>query len=120
MILVEAVASQIRAEPEVLAHRELAEEPSALGDVGDSDARDSLRSGPGDALTGEAHLAGGRHEPRDRAERRGLARAVAAEDGDDLSLADRERDTVESLYRAVASLDAVELEQRGHQSATPR
>ena len=67
------------------------------------------------AHTGKAHLAGGRHEPRDRAERRGLARAVAAENGDDLSLADRERDTVESLHLAVASLDAIELEQRWHQ-----
>ncbi len=72
------------------------------------------------ALTGEAHLAGGRNEPRDRAEHGRLAGAVPAEDGDDLALADRERDTVERLHRAVAGLDALELEQGRHQSATPR
>ena len=49
-----------------------------------------------------------------------LPAPFAAEDGHDLALADRERDAVERLHRAVASLDVLELEERRHQSATPR
>ena len=50
--------------------------------------------------------------PRDGAQRRRLARAVAAEDGHDLALVDPQRDAVQRLDLAVARLDVLELEQR--------
>src|SRR5438105_3841763 len=51
------------------------------------------------------------HRARDRTERRRLAGAVRAEDGDELALADRERDAVQRPHRPVARLDVVQLEQ---------
>ena len=50
--------------------------------------------------------------PEIDAERRRLAGAVRAEDGDDLPLLDGERDPVERAHRAVARLDVAQLEQR--------
>jgi hypothetical protein len=47
----------------------------------------------------------------DRAQRRRLARAVRAQDGDELAFADFELDAVQRTHRAVARLDVVELEQ---------
>jgi hypothetical protein len=88
--------------------------------VGDADPGHPLGGGARDPLAGEAHLARHRHEARDRAKRRRLARAVGAEDGHDLAFADRERDAVQRLHRAVARLDVLNFEERRHQSATPR
>jgi len=55
-----------------------------------------------------------RHGSRDGAQRRCLARAVRSEQGDDLSLADRERDTVQRLNLPVPGGDVIELQQRRH------
>src|SRR5206468_831183 len=59
------------------------------------------------------------HNPRDRAERRGLARAVRAEHRDDRALLDRERDAVQHVDGSVAGLDVLELEQCGHAASSP-
>ena len=57
-----------------------------------------------------------RREAGDRAQRRGLARAVRADQRDDLALLDLERDALERGDVAVVGVDVVELEQR-HQLA---
>ena len=94
--------------------------PAALGDVRDACAGDPLGRGACDPLAREPDLARGRHEPGDRPERRRLAGAVPAEDGDDLALAHAQRHAVERLHRPVARVDVVELEERRHQSVVPR
>ena len=51
-------------------------------------------------------------EAADHVEQGGLARAVGADDGDDLPAPDLEADPVERLHRAEAHADPVDLEQR--------
>src|SRR5690606_3425476 len=63
--------------------------------------------------TVEAHLAGGRPvDAGDRVEHRGLARAVRADQREDLPLPDGEVDPAERLHAAEAHRDGAEFEQR--------
>jgi hypothetical protein len=89
---------------QVLQHRQIGEDAPPLGDVDDS-GPDPLRGRQaGDVLAVEADLDLGPHEDAgDRPEQRRLARAVGAEDGDDLALADLDCDGVEDFDRAVAA-----------------
>ena len=54
-----------------------------------------------------------RPQPRDRPHHRGLARAVGAEQGDQLALAHHQRDAVQRLDPAVVHDDVADLEQDG-------
>ena len=56
--------------------------------------------------------------PGDRAQRCRLARAVRAEQGDDLAFADGQRDAMQRDDLPVAGRDVVELEQRRHLQST--
>src|SRR5205085_174319 len=80
-----------------------------------------------DVLAGEGDAAGRRmHEARDGAQRGRLARAVAADERDDLGCPDGEGDAVQRLHPTVEGVDAAELEDglggdRGrHQCCFPR
>jgi cytochrome oxidase Cu insertion factor (SCO1/SenC/PrrC family) len=57
-----------------------------------------------------------RGEAADRAQRRRLAGAVAAEQGDDFPLADAERQTVQDVAQPVERINILYLE---NQAATP-
>jgi hypothetical protein len=120
VVLCEPAAVEIGAEAEVLVNRELPEDAAAFGDVRDSGACDPLGRGARDALAREPDLPRGRDEPGDCSERRRLARAVPAENGDDLALPHAQRHPTERLHRPVARVDVLELEQPSHQSAVPR
>ena len=106
------VAANVGTEPEVFVDRKLRERPAALGHVCDPDAGDRLGP-PGKPLAREDELAARFHRRRDRAQRRRLAGAVGAEDGDDLALVDGEVDSAQRLQRPVARGDAAQLKQ-GH------
>ena len=74
-----------------------------------------MRSGdkPADRFAREPDGALRRAQPaHDRAQRRGLARAVAAEDADDLARVDLERDALEHRRVVIARMQAVDLKQR--------
>jgi len=58
--------------------------------------------------------AGGPDEPGDRSQRRGLAGAVGADQGDDLTLVDREADLLDREDLAVGDLEVLDLEHGRH------
>ena len=55
--------------------------------------------------------------PGDGADQRGLARAVGADDGDDLALGDLERDAVERLRVAVEEVEIADGQHHGRAAA---
>src|SRR5262249_43918780 len=96
---------------EVLQHGHAREDAAPLRRVGDADR--------GDGVTGHRlDLAPLEHDPpaarrddaRDRAQRRGLAGAVGADQRDDLALVDLDRDALERLDRAVVRVDLLDDE----------
>ena len=79
------VAAQIGAHLEVLLHRHVREDPPALRAMRDARRQHARRLGTGDILALEAHRPErGAHQARDRAQRRALAGAVGADQGDEL------------------------------------
>src|SRR5262249_14994906 len=115
-VFLDAAPAGVCAQAQVLPDRQLAERSAPLRHVRDADTRGRVGA-PRQLAALEDHVAVATHGARHRPERRGLAGAVRAEHRDDLPLADVERDSVESLHRAVARLDALELQERGHDSA---
>ena len=75
----------------------------------------ATRSGcvPDDRLPAELHRAARLDHPRERAQGRGLARAICTEDDDDLAFVDGEVDAVQHLDRPVAGAQLRDLE-NGH------
>ncbi len=113
----ERVPARVAAEPQVLLDGQLDEGSAALGDVRDPEPRDRVGAGASAERTAaedDRPLAA--DGAGDGAQRRRLAGAVGAEDGDDLALADLEADAVERLDGPVAGLDLVQLEQRAQRS----
>src|SRR3989454_5686901 len=112
-----------RAQLEVLAHPPGPEDLAPLRHVGDA-ARDHLRRRPAvDPLALELDAAAAkRQQPGDRAQRRRLAGAVAADEGDHFARVHLQRDLAHGHEVAVPGLDAIEAEQRGHipRPGTPR
>ena len=111
------VVTAVRAHHEVLEHRHAREDATALRNLHET-APDELvgahtAGAVGDLLAGEADLAAAnRHDSRDAHQRGGLAGAVAADQRDDLALADLERHLVQHLDRAVARHEALHGEER--------
>src|SRR6185503_5113417 len=113
-----AVAAPDRAEPEVLLDGEPQERAAALRHVADAEPDDVLGGAAVDALAAEPDLAARADaHVADRAQRRGLAGAVGAEQRDHAALVDLEVDAVQHLAGAIRRIDAVQLEQRGHACA---
>ena len=103
-----------RAHLEVLEHGHPREQLPPLGRLGDAAGDDVVRGVVGDVLAAEPDLAAARVvEPVDRAQGRRLARAVGAEQRDDLAVAHLERHALERVNRAVVGVDVFELEDRG-------
>jgi hypothetical protein len=113
----------VRAELEVLEHRELRPQLAPLRHERDAEGRAPGRGDARQRLAAEEDLAAaGRAHAADRAQRRRLPRAVRAEQRDHLPLVHLERQAVEHLRVAVGDVDGAHLEQRAHvrASAAPR
>src|SRR5437588_4358091 len=99
----------------VVLDRRAREHAPALGDVGHPHAGDAMGRLLLDALAGERDRTAHRLEQlghaRHRLQRRGLARAVGADDRDDLALGHVEGDAVERPGRAVEDAQVLDLEE---------
>ena len=105
----------MRADQQVLAHRQVGEDAAALGHVDDAEAHDRVRPQRADRLAVEPDAAAaGPHQAADRAQQRGLARAVGAEDADQLAALDPQRHLLQRADRAVVDREAVDLKHRRH------
>ena len=106
------VLDDVGAHLEVFEHGEAGEDASALGHEAQAFLVHVVGGHPGDVLAHQPHAAFlGVEEAGDRAQRRGLARAVAADEGDDLALLDGEGDSLEGVDLAVVRVDVLELEE---------
>ena len=100
---------------EMLAHRQVGEDLATFRHQGDALAGDQVRAQPGESLSGKADLAGAcRHHAADGANRRGLAHAVSAQQGGDLTLLDAQIDVEQYLAGAIGGLQGVNIEQCAH------
>ncbi len=88
--------------------------------MGDAEPRDRLGRLAVEALAGEADLAGDAdHHVADRAQQRGLAGAVRAEQRGDAALGDAERHAVQHMRLAIGRIEVLDLQQRAH-TGSPR
>ena len=101
-----------RAEPQVVEHRERGERAAPLGQVRDAALRHPFGRAPVEALAVEQHVAARLDGAGDRAQRGRLARAVGAEDRDEVAGGDGQREAVQRLDLAVARLDVAQLKER--------
>jgi hypothetical protein len=109
----------MRSELEVVGDGEVREDAASLRHVRHAFAGDDVRLHAADVLAVERDLALARLEQaRDRAERGGLARAVRADEGDDLALLDVEVDAVQRGDGAVADFEVADREDRRHACAS--
>ena len=85
-----------------------AEQAAALGDVQQPEIDDAMRPRAGDVGWPSKDDAAGRRpqQARDRAQKRALAGAVAADQRDDVALLDREIDAAQHADMAVADIEA--------------
>ena len=103
---------------EVLAHGQAVEDAPALRHVADPQAHHGVGRAAGEqAILQMDPALPRRQQSGDRLERRGLARAVVAEERDDLAAAHLQRDVLEGADLSVVDVEAVKA-QHWH-SATP-
>ena len=115
-----ALAAAIRADDQVLAHREAGEHAPPLGDERDTHAHALVRGELVDRLAVEQHVAGGGAlQTGDGAQQRGLAASVGADEGKRHAFFDLERDLEERLEVAVEDVDVFELEDDIAHSGVP-
>ena len=122
------IAARVRPHHEVVEHDHSREEPPSLGRLAYAEAHDLVRLRIRDVAAVEHDAAAGRvHEAGDRAQRRGLPRAVGADERDDLARRNGERHAAQGLHAAVEDVDPIHLEERcrrrrrgRHQCCFPR
>ena len=118
------IAARVGAHREVFLDRELREDAAPLGDEGEPAPGDLVGLQPRDVVAVIAHGArGGPYEARDGAKRRGLARAVGADEAHELALLDLEVDALHGADAAVGHLellDGKEAHSGGVVCAVPR
>ena len=103
------VRALVGAELEVLAHGHAREQAPALGALRDAELDDVVRRTAGDVVAREGDLPRPwRDDPVDRAQRGRLARAVRADQRDDLAVVHLERDALERLDAAVGRAQALD------------
>ena len=89
----------------------LAKDAAPFGDVADAERGDAVGRPAGGGVAEDAHRAAARRgQPDQAAQGRGLAGAVAAEQRDDLALADFEADAVQDVALAVKGVQPFGLE----------
>src|SRR5262249_34932996 len=107
------IPTQVGALEEVVPDREAREEAPALRHLDDAGPDDLVGAGPGQVAAVEPDRSRPRREQvRDRVQEGRLARAVAAEQRDELARADLERHAPENLDAAVSGRQIPNLEQR--------
>ena len=110
-----------RRHQEVLAHGEVREDPSTLGDRAHPGAGQRIRGDAGRIVAGDPQRPAGRpHQPAGDLERGRLAGAVRPEHGDDLAGSDGDADAVEDFDRAVAGVHVAQFEERRRDHADPQ
>ena len=101
-----AVAACVRAHLQVLLHGQAAEHAAALRHLRQAQADDLVRLHLADGLAAVVDLAALQlQQTGDRVHRRGLARAVRTDQGDDLALIDMERNVLDGVDRAIVNID---------------
>ena len=96
-------------EAQVLVDGERAPEPAPLRHIADAEPRDLSGRKGGELLAGEADRAAGRpHQPHDRLAERGLAHAVAADDGEHPAV-EGQVDALQGVGVAVEDVEALDL-----------
>ena len=99
------------AQLKVFLHAHLGEDATSFGHLRDAVLDDLVRGRAGDVLAEEGDGAAlGREQPGYRAQRRGLSRAVRADERDDLALSDFEAHAFERVDRAVVDVDVVDFQ----------
>ena len=102
---------------QVLLDGQAGEGPAALGHLDDARGDDLVRGDRTEVPSVEANGPGARaDDPGDRVEGGRLARAVGADERDDLALLDRQRHALEGVDVAVVGVDVVDFEQRHRQT----
>ena len=103
--------TQIGAEPQIVLHRQVAEDLPALGRLGDAGGNPRVGLGMRDVRALEDNCAAAdRLHAGDGFEQRGLAGAVAADERHDLTLAHLQAHVAQGLDAPVAAGEAVNLE----------
>jgi hypothetical protein len=106
-------AGCLPADFQVLGHREIGEDAPVFRHVAHAEARHLVGMQLTQVAAVEHDFAGGSgHQSHDRLERGGLARAVAAEQGDDFTAVHFEVDVEEHARAAVAGAQAPDLKRR--------
>ena len=91
-----AAAARMRADEDVVDHRQVPEQGEVLKRAADADAGNAVRRAPQDAASLEEDVAGGRRvEPAQAVEERRLAGSVRADEAENLSVPEIEGDVVE-------------------------
>jgi hypothetical protein len=108
------------AELKVFFHRHGGEGAAALRHMGDAEADDVFGRAAGKRRAVEFDRAGGAHHVADRAQGRGLAGAVGAEQRGHAAFVEGEFEAVKRLDLAVIGLEIPDIEHRGHESLLPR
>ncbi len=103
-------------EPQVLARGQLVEEREVLGHEADGGFGRVGVAAQGLAVDADLTRIGG-HDPRDHPHRRAFARAVGAEESDQLAGADRERDVGDGGERPEGLAQVPRVENRRHVSS---
>src|SRR5262249_55390051 len=117
-----ARARQHRADLEVLEHAQRRKYLPPFGDLPDAEVADRVRPQPQDLPPAEADASGaGSCDPGDRPDQRGLARAVRADDRDDLAPRHVHAHVGQRLRVAVIEVQSLDAEERAHTSvSSPR
>ena len=98
---------------QVLGHRQPGEDAPAFRHHGHAAIHDLMRLVRSKILAFQDHASfAGLHRLRDRAQRGGLAGAIAADQGDDLALFDGQRDALQGMDIAVIGVDVLNFEHR--------
>jgi hypothetical protein len=104
---------------EVFGNRQRREHLAALRDLPDAEIADAVRRQPGNVGPAQHDAApGGMMHACNRADQRGLARAVRAHDRDDRTLLHLQRHAVQRLGVAVKDVDL--LDRKHHTASVPR
>src|SRR5438445_148074 len=118
--LVRCSGSRPGADREVLRDAERREHVRLLGHVAEAARDDAPGAGARDVGAAQRDAAGARaNEPGQRLQQRRLPGAVRPDDGDQLTVVDAKRETMQDVAVAIAGRKLVHLEERGHR-AVPR
>jgi hypothetical protein len=111
-----AVGADAAGDIEILPHRELGEDAPVFRHEADAEPTDAVRAHMGDVAALPHHTsAAGRREAHDRAHGRGLAHAIAPDQGDAFAGVYLQRDAEQHLAQAIGSVDALYLQvSHGH------